>query len=202
MSNEEKTTMDKKTKALPKISEIHSKIYDLLEPLNSEARQNVIRAALTLLGETATGAAAGSISSGAVSSASEPTLVGLSPRGSAWIKQNGLTSAQVERVFDISNQGVSLIASEAPGKNSKEQTHNAYVLEGVRALLASGEASFDDKAARKACEDLGCYNKANHATYMSDKGNVITGSKGSGWKLTAPGLRRGADLVKELTKEG
>ena len=107
----------------------------------------------------------------------------------------GLTLAQVERVFDISNQGVTVIASEAPGKNDKQRTHNVYVLQGLSRLLASGEATFDDKDARKLCEDLGCYNKPNHALYMGDKGNLLTGSKGGGWKLTAPGLKHGAELV-------
>jgi hypothetical protein len=109
--------------------------------------------------------------------------------------------AQVERVFDISNQGVTIIAPEVPGKSDKERTHNAYVLQGVSRLLASGEATFEDKDARKFCEDSGCYNKANHALYMGAKGNVLTGSKKSGWRLTAPGLKHGADLVKQLTKE-
>lgn len=195
--------MDKKTKASPDIPEIAGKIFHLLEPLNSETRHKVIGAALLWLGETSTDRVPGGPTLEAASgSASDPTLIGLSPKGAAWIKQNGLTVAQVERVFDISNQGVTVIAPRAPGKNDKQRTHSAYVLQGVSRLLASGDATFDDKDARKLCEDLGCYNKPNHALYMSDKGNVLTGSKSSGWKLTAPGLKLGAELVKELTKEG
>ncbi len=195
--------MEKKTKAAPKIAEIAGKIFHLLEPLNSETRHNIIRASLTLLGETSTHGAAGGAALGAtVGSAPDPTLIGLSPKGATWIKHSGLTLAQVERVFDISNQGVTVIASEVPGKSDKEKTHNAYVLQGVSRLLASGDPTFEDKDARKLCEDSGCYNKANHAVYMSAKGNVLTGSKKSGWRLTAPGLKHGADLVKQLTKEG
>lgn len=194
--------MDKKTKSAPNIPEISTKIFRLLEPLHSETRLTIIRTVLLWLGEkeTPTGGAAGGPSLEAAG-ASDPTLIGLSPKGSAWIKQNGLTLGQVERVFDISNQGVTVIASGAPGKNDKQRSLNAYVLQGVSRLLASGEASFDDKAARKVCEELGCYDNANHAVYMKDKGNILTGSKQKGWKLTAPGLKHGADLVKELTKE-
>lgn len=117
------------------------------------------------------------------------------------MKQNGLSTAQIERVFDVNAQGVTVIAAKVPGSSAKEQTHNAYVLQGISRLLASGDSNFDDASARKLCEDLGCYNKANHASYMSDKGNVLTGSKSTGWKLTAPGLTQGAALVKELSKE-
>jgi hypothetical protein len=196
--------MDKKTKARLNIADIGREIYNLLEPLDSEGRQKAINGALAMLGEAPTHGAPGGRAIGAAgrSDAADPTLIGLSPRGAAWIKQNGLNVAQIEQVFDISNQGVTVIASETPGKNKKEQSRNAYVLLGVSRLLASGDATFADKDARKVCEDLGCYDKANHAAYMNDKGNVLTGSKATGWKLTSPGLKHGADLVKELTKEG
>jgi hypothetical protein len=193
--------MDKKTKSTPNIPEVSTKIFRLLQPLHSETRLTVIRTVLLWLGEREmpTDGAPGSPRL-ETAGASDPTVIGLSLKGSAWIKQHGLTLGQVERVFDISNQGVTVIASEAPGKNDKQRTHNAYVLQGVSRLLASGEATFDDKAARKVCEDLGCYDNANHAVYMKDRGNIVTGSKQKGWKLTAPGLKHGADLVKELTK--
>jgi hypothetical protein len=35
---------------------------------------------------------------------------------------------------------------------------------------------------------------------MSAKGNLFTGSKDKGWKLTAPGLKRGAELVKVIAQ--
>ena len=199
--------MDKKTKAGPKIAEIAGKIVALLEPLSSDDRQKVINGSLTLLGEASSGGAPPSGASGSAGRAAgggakpDENLSGLSARGTNWMKQNGLTKAQIERVFDITSDGVTIIASRVPGKNNKEQTHNAYVLQGVSRLLASGETTIEDKAARQVCEDLGCYNKANHAAYMSDKGNVLAGSKGSGWKLTAPGLKHGAELVKQLNKE-
>ena len=73
-----------------------------------------------------------------------------------------------------------------------------YVLTGIARLLATGEPSFDDKAARAACKNLGCLNETNHASYIKDRGNRMTGSKETGWKLTAPGLALGAALIKEI----
>jgi len=199
--------MDKKTKAGPKIAEIAGKIVTLLEPLRPEDRQKAIRAALIVLGESLMpgASASGPLGAGGRTAGEggkqDEGPEGLSPKAKNWLKQYGLSMAQVEQVFSISSEAVSVIASQASGTNSKAQTHNAYVLQGVSRFLATGDTSFDDKDARKVCEDLGCFNKGNHSAYMTAKGNILTGSKKTGWKLTAPGLKHGADLVKQLSKE-
>jgi hypothetical protein len=185
-----------------KITDVTTKVVKLLSGLDSRGRQKVIQASITLLGETevdlsASGANLGNGRGGGSGSA---TLPGLSPKASAWIKQNSLVMPQLEQVFDIDGGNVSVIAGSVPGKSSKHQTIAAYVLRGVAQLLATGDPTFDDKSARKLCEDLGCYNSANHAVYMNAMGNNITGSKDKGWKLTSPGMKMGADLIKEMTK--
>ncbi|GGK17241.1 hypothetical protein GCM10011394_28060 [Luteimonas terricola] len=73
---------------------------------------------------------------------------------------------------------------------------NTYLMLGIAAFLSTGEASFTDKDARELCEHFGCYDATNHAKYIKEFGNKITGSKSSGWKLTAPGLNAAAELVK------
>jgi len=190
--------MDKKAKSAPKIAELVGKTVALLEPLESDERQKVIKAVLTILEEPSmppTGnGGGGAHTSGKTGQGSSVT----SPRSKTWMQQNGLTTEQIEQVFDLATGEV--IASEVPGKSDKEKTYNAYVLLGVGRLLASGDSSFDDKSARKFCESLGCYNSANHSNYIAEKPNVLIGTKEKGWKVTAPGLGRGADIVKELTK--
>jgi hypothetical protein len=178
-----------------KISDITIKVVKLLAGLDSGDRQKVIQASRTLLGETAVDAGVGGYggNGGAV-------LPGLSAKASAWIKQNGLTTAELEQVFDTDGGNVSMIAGSVPGKSGKDQTIAVYVLRGVTQLLATGEPTFDDKSARKLCEDIGCYDNANHAVYMRAIGNNLAGSKDKGWKLTAPGMKRGAELIKEMTK--
>lgn len=74
------------------------------------------------------------------------------------------------------------------------------MLVGIAKLLSSGDPSFDDKSARALCETSGCYDSANHAASLRDKGNEFTGTKDKGWTLTTPGLKRGAILIKELNK--
>jgi hypothetical protein len=183
-----------------KITDITTKVVKLLSGLDSEGRQKVIQASMTLLGETTADFSTGVAKVGNGVLKSTAALPGLSPKANAWIKQNGLTPAQLEQVFDLDSGSGTVIAGSVPGKSPKHQTIAVYVLRGVAQLLATGDPTFDDKSARKLCEDLGCYNSANHAVYMNALGNNITGSKDRGWKLTAPGMKRGAELIKEMTK--
>lgn len=176
----------------PNIGETATAIVGLLTPLNSEERHRVVHAAMTLLGEAAVSAG-----SATAQNRNEPALPS---RTQAWLRQNGLTQEQLETVFQIENDAVELIAATVPGHNDKERTLNVYVLTGVARFIATGDASFDDKSARKACKDLGCYNEANHSSYVKDKGNKMAGSKEAGWKLTGPGLSQGAALIKDVAR--
>jgi hypothetical protein len=187
-----------------KVTEATTKVVKLLSGLDSGGRQKVIQASMTILGETALDLNAGGRTdrgSGEGDAGRErDTPPGLPLKASVWIRQNSLTIDQLQQVFDIDGANVSVIAGSVPGKSSKDQTIAAYVLRGVAQLLATGDPTFDDKSARRLCEDLGCYNSANHSVYMNAIGNSVTGSKDKGWKLTAPGMKKGADLIKEMAK--
>lgn len=173
--------------------EAMTKIVDILTPLSSEDRSRVIRAALTLLGETNTSTEAGGDTKDSDASS-------LPQRARTWLKQNSLTKEELDQIFHFDNGVVEIIATHIAGKNKKEQTHNAYILTGIGQLLLIGTSTFDDKSARNLCESAGCYDSANHASYIKDRGNVFTGSKDKGWMLTAPGLKRGAEIIKDMNK--
>jgi hypothetical protein len=178
-----------------KILSAIEQVVRVLAPLESEDRHSVIHASLVVLREKA-----GNISSLVRSKPDEgvPAAGDVPNRARLWMRQNDLNSDQLLQVFDVSDGVATVIASEVSGKNNAEKTVKAYVLTGLAALLASGEANFDDKAARALCESLGCYDSSNHTKYLKEKGNNFTGSKAGGWKLTAPGLKFGAVVIKEL----
>jgi hypothetical protein len=128
------------------ITNVATKIVDLLTPLNSEERQRVVQGALTLLGE---GQIALPQKAGLESDKdSAEQIEGISPRANVWLRQNGLTLNNLEQVFHIDDGKIELIASEIPGKDNKAKTLNIYILAGVSQFLLSGDASFDDKTAR------------------------------------------------------
>lgn len=177
------------------VTEVVGAIVNLLSPLESEERRRVVQASLTLLGEQSEGIGKGSpkeLEGDGGSAGSLPA------RAQGWMKQNDVSIAQLQQVFHFADGEVKFIAAEIPGKNKREKVRNAYVLLGTARLLSSGDAKFDDKAARSLCEDYGVYDQTNHMKYMKG-GNEFTGSKDRGWTLTAPGLKHGAVLVKGLS---
>ncbi|MDP2621156.1 MAG: hypothetical protein Q8P46_13465 [Hyphomicrobiales bacterium] len=183
------------------MTDIVSAIVTELRPLESVERLRVVQASLALLGETPVlpsqpGTAE---SSGSAGVGGEPSDLPLRTR--TWLKQNQLSMEQVEQVFHLEGEDVDVIAAEIPGKFNKEKVRNAYILVGIARMLTSGEAKFDDKVARAFCEQHGFYDHTNHMKYMKG-GNEFTGTKAKGWTLTSPGLKRGAELVKELSQEG
>ena len=173
---------------------ITGKIVEILGPYDSGERLRVIRAALLLLVDTASSTAAEDVSLGG----NTDDLEGYSPKAKLWMKKYGITSDQLQQVFHIKDGHADVISGAVPGGNKKVQALNAYTLTGIGNLLANGEPAFDDRSARSLCESLGCYDSPNHASTLKDRGDKFTGSKEKGWILTAPGLKHGADLVKEL----
>jgi hypothetical protein len=183
-----------------KTTEIVSEIFELLNPLSSDERHRVIQASLTLLGETAAHVSPMSSHQTGGTEIDATDASSISSRARIWMKQYGIAVEDLQQVFQLDAGSTEVIAGEIPGKNRKEKTYNAYVLTGIATLLSNGNASFDDKSARALCERFGCYDRANHSSTMKDRGSEFTGTKDSGWSLTAPGLKRGAALVKEMTK--
>lgn len=186
-----------KTKEID-MADVATKIVNLLKPLNSEQRQRVVEAALTLVGEAP---ARLQQKAGGETDISIKGGENLQARVQTWMRQNALTFEQLQQVFHTQDGNTEVIASAIPGANDKEQTLNGYVLRGVSCFITSGSPNFDDKSARGLCNTLGCYDPGNHATYLKGRGNLFAGSKEKGWTLTAPGLAKGAALVKEITKE-
>lgn len=183
-----------------KITEATTTIVDLLTSFTSEERQRIIQASLTLLGENASNKKSTEYQS-PVNGNEDSQLEIFSHQTKVWMKQNNVSEDILSEVFHISDNTVDIIADSIPGKDIKSKTLNCYILMGISKFLLSGDTSFDDKSARILCENSGCYDLTNHAKYLKDKGNKITGSKTSSWKLTSPGLKCGADLIKQITSK-
>ena len=186
--------------AKAKLTDVTGKIVDLLAPFESDERMKIVQAAFVFLGETTTNAFGDGGKKGNSENAGadmENANSGISEKAKSWMQSNSINNAQISQVFHISNGSIDIIASKIPGKSLKEQTVNAYVLQGIAKFILTGEPNFDDDSARSFCQSAGCYDVKNHSSYLASKGNKFSGSKGAGWKLTTPGLKDGADLVKQ-----
>jgi hypothetical protein len=185
------------------IPSVASKLYELLEPLEPPMRKRAVKATLTMLGdddvdlesENPKGKRTEETDGGADGS-------DLPRKVQTWMKSHSVSEDHLHHTFHIENGKVELIAGESPGKTGKERTINAYVLAGLTQFLETGETKFDDKGARAVCKSLGCLDESNHAYNLKGKGNLIGGTKDSGWMLTGPGLKAGAELVKSMASAG
>jgi hypothetical protein len=171
------------------------KLVEVLTPLSAEDRQRAISATMILFGHPATATTASSKSEHL-----EPSG-GISGKAIGWMKKNSITQEQLEHSFCIEDGSVDVIAARMPAKGKRQQTVQAYIICGLKSFLKTGEPAFMDAEARELCDKVGCYDVANHSNYRKAFGNLLSGSKESGWKLTNPGLGEAAKIVKLLIPE-
>ncbi|WP_254513742.1 hypothetical protein [Anatilimnocola floriformis] len=184
------------------IATVVTKIVAELESLNNDdERERAIAGARAILGmNPGNSPGAPRDSSATASGDNAESLEGISSAGLAWIKRNHITGDSLQQHFHVEDGKATLIGSPI-GATKREQSINAYLFTGIAMLLATGKPDFTDKAARDHCTALGCYDSANHSATTTQFGNKITGTKKTGWKLTAPGLTAAAALLKSQKEE-
>jgi hypothetical protein len=176
--------------------EAAAKLVQILAPLSSEERKMAIDATMIFLRSTAGGEVAPTKRS--ESHYESGNSDGISAKGLAWMKKCGISRQQLDHVFSIDGGSVEVIASRMPGSSRRQQTVEAYVIAGLKGLLHTGEPNFSDKEARGVCSKVGCYDIGNHSNYINALGNLVSGSRDTGWKLSNPGLERAAEIVRIL----
>lgn len=181
------------------LTEAMAKVVEILSPLDSEQRKRVIHAAFALLGDLSPG---GSTLATAAPPAPQTEAEasdlpsGISPTATAWLSKAKITREQLEQCLHFDGGKVQVIVLPGSATKRIDQVINTYLIRGFASYLETGDPSFSDQDARSLCEDFGCYDHTNHAKYLKEFGNRITGSKSSGWKLTAPGISSAGELVK------
>jgi len=125
----------------------------------------------------------------------------ISPVAQKWIRRNGLTIAQLSRIFSIGGDEIDLIADSVPGANKKARMRSVILLKGIAAYLASGAARVSHQEIKETCLHYDAFDSANFATYLKDFSAEVSGSKESGFTLTPRGLAAGTELIKTTTRE-
>jgi hypothetical protein len=182
---------------MPDGTQTLTQMIKILQPLSSDERHRNIEAALTFLGDKGFAA---------TSKPNQPSDGGGGggdhdhPAARAGrMKQYGIASAHVERVFDFRDDGTFAIL-DVPGSAMREQTLNIYILTGLGTFLATGGRQFADPLARAYCEEHSCLDGPNHSKTLGGKHPEFSGDKNNGWSITVPGIKRGAELVKQVAE--
>jgi hypothetical protein len=173
-----------------------TKLIEALKTVKPKERRRTVEAAMTFLGEEVR--PAGKHETGGINGGGDEAGDGDYPTAvSKWMKQNGVVSEELDRVFDFRDGG--FVIHDVPGKSNREKTVNVYILTGLGAFLTTNNRTFGDASARGFCETIGCYDLNNHANTIRLYGPpAFNGTKKKGYTLTNVGVKRGAELVKEL----
>ncbi len=187
---------------MSKITDATGVVHAALEPFTSEERFRIVRSALLLLGDEIAGApAAPGKPLGSSYGGTGTDDADLPPSATKWISQHSVSLDALQRFFHLEGGQFSVIASPERAKSRQQQSRTAYLMRGLAAYLSTGEAAFLDEDARALCVTLGCYDKNNHNKIFSSFGNLITGSKSQGWKLTIPGIKNITATIKETPQD-
>ena len=178
-----------------KSTETLTKLIELLEPLEEKERKRTVDTAMLFLKSHPTEGA--DVTQGDDSYEENEDLQ-LSSKALSWLKRSKLKLEDLEEVFHFEGEEVEIIASDVPASGNRAKTQQCYILLGIKNLLQTGHATINDKEARSLCEQLGCYDSANHSKIVKDLGNQVTGDKDKGYSLTAPGLRAGTELLTQM----
>jgi hypothetical protein len=183
------------------LPEVLGKVYSLLEPLGIEDRQRVVESALNLLGDKSvtrhqTGNGTESGTGKTDESGDDADWKGFSEEAKRWAKRHGLTRDLLDEYFHEKSGTVSVI-NLPEGLGSKQKKSIAcYLLQGVAALIQTGDATVNDDTARELCEHQGAYDPPNHSRIFQAMRGLLSGNKKLGWQLTNPGLKEAAGLLK------
>lgn len=127
-------------------------------------------------------------------------LEGISPVAKKWMARNGLQTERLSAVFSLGVDEIDLIAQTVPGKSKRERTRSVFLLKGVAAYLGTGAARFTHQQVKEACLHYDAYDAANFATRVKSLASEVSGTKETGYVLTARGLANATEMIKAMVQ--
>ncbi len=73
-------------------------------------------------------------------------------------------------------------------------------MKGIAAYLSTGVARVSHEQLKEACLHYDAFDPANFATHMKDFAAEASGTKESGYTLTARGLTAATEIIKSIVK--
>lgn len=129
-------------------------------------------------------------------------LEGISPAGRKWITRNGLQLNQLSAIFSLGGEEIDLIAKSVPGNSKTKRMRSVILLKGIASYLGTGATRLTDQEVRETCLHYDAMDAGNFATHLKGLASEVTGSKETGYSLTARGIAGATELAKGMIVEG
>lgn len=124
---------------------------------------------------------------------------GVSPIAEKWLRRSGLSLSQLEQVFNIGAQDeIDLVASKLPSKKKAARVREVVLMKAAANYLSTGVPKVTHEVVKQTCEHYDAYDVTNFSKALKSISPEISGSKQSGYTLTARGLAAAADLIKQM----
>ncbi len=131
------------------------------------------------------------------------SAAGVSPMADKWLRRSGLSMPQIERVFNIGAQDeIDVVANKLLGKTKAARSREVILLKAAANYLSTGVPKVNHEVVKQTCEHYDAYDVTNFSKTIKSMAPELSGSKQSGYTLTARGLAAAADLIKQMSGVG
>jgi len=131
----------------------------------------------------------------------DESLEGISSVAKKWMRRSSLSPTALSKLFSLGIDDIDLVAKAVPGESKKERMHSIFLLEGIAAYLGTGVARFTHEKVKEACLHYDAFDNANFAKHYRDFSTEVSGSKDSGYTLTARGISAATDLIQQMASQ-
>lgn len=132
--------------------------------------------------------------------ASDVSSAGINVVAQKWMTRNGLNAEQLGAIFSVGGDEIDLIAKSVPGKSKRNKMHSIILLKGIAAYLGSGAPRVSHQQIKETCLHYNAFDSPNFAKNLKEFAPEVSGSKESGYTLTARGLSAATGLAKQMTQ--
>ena len=133
------------------------------------------------------------------SSIVDDELDGISPIGKKWITRSGIKPSKLMSVFSLGIDEIDLVSKSIPGNTKSQRMRNAFLLKGIAAYLGTGFAKFTHEQVKETSLHYDAWDTANFANIFKTRSAEVSGSKDSGYTLTAKGISEATSLIKSMS---
>jgi hypothetical protein len=125
-------------------------------------------------------------------------LEGISPVAKKWMRRSGFSSDQLSNLFSLGVDEIDLVTKSVPGTSVRDKMRSVVLLKGLAAYLGTGAARISYEQIKEACLHYGAFDNTNFARYLRTMASEVSGTRESGYTVTARGLTEATELVRGL----